>query len=210
MSYELTLKHCQVLLNTFCVCLELCLLHIWLTCWVLKCFFSHFLKFLQVVSYELTLEYCLVGLKAQTRFDLFLGWLETKFVALRYFVSVLGLEVLFSHFLKFWQVVSYKLTLKHCLVVLKIQVILTHVLNTFQVRLSLLHLVVIFGLEMLFSTFLVDYELQTYTQDLLGHFENSSNTQTRFEHVLAWFALSLLHLHTWLPFWVLQCFFHTS
>jgi len=103
MSYEFTLKQCSEVLNSFLFWfgtkfVELAHLADMLGVRVLL---SHFLEFWSVVICELILKHCSIVLKAYTRFELFLGWSETKFVALTHLVAIFGLEVLFPHFLNF-------------------------------------------------------------------------------------------------------------
>ena len=104
MSYEFTLKQCSEVLNSFLFWfgtkfVELARLADMLGVRVLL---SHFLEFWSVVICELILKHCSIVLKAYTRFELFLGWSETKSVALTHLVAIFGLEVLFFTLFEFF------------------------------------------------------------------------------------------------------------
>ena len=84
-----------------------------------------------------------------TRFQHVLGWIETKSIALTYFVAILGLVMLFPRFLNF--LVGYELqTYTYALLGH-----FKHFLVLFETKfLTLAHLVDMLGLEVLFSHFL--------------------------------------------------------
>ena len=89
---------------------------------------------------------------------------KNKFVAHTHLVAILGLEVLFLHFLNF--LVGYELWTYAKALISHFK----HFLGLFETKfVSLTYFVSILVLEVLFShliCFLVGYELQTYTEAL--------------------------------------------